>query len=109
MGHALTDGAVFLFVAKSRTRAKALYFEGTGVCLSAKRLEQGRFPAPWLHLHGDELTITANEQETSSALAAKIVDSAVAAPQAAMRMCILCDYGACRACPMHKFAAAGGA
>lgn len=61
MGHALTDGAIFLFVAKSRTRAKALYFDGTGVCLFAKRLEQGRFPAPWLHQHGNELTITANE------------------------------------------------
>jgi transposase len=61
MGHALTDGAVFLFVAKSRTRAKALYFDGTGVCLFAKRLEQGRFPAPWQHLNTALLMLTTNE------------------------------------------------
>lgn len=58
MGHALQDGAVFLFVAKSRTRAKALYFDGTGVCLFAKRLEQGRFAAPWLVSTDAAITMT---------------------------------------------------
>jgi transposase len=61
VGHALLDGAVFLFVAKSRTRAKALYFDGTGVCLFAKRLEQGRFAAPWLFEREAPITLTVSE------------------------------------------------
>jgi transposase len=43
----LLSGDVFLFVGKTRKRAKALYWDGTGVCLFAKRLEKGRFAAPW--------------------------------------------------------------
>jgi transposase len=43
----LLAGDVFLFVGKTRRRAKALYWDGTGVCLFAKRLEKGRFAAPW--------------------------------------------------------------
>jgi transposase len=61
MGHLLMDGAVFLFVAKSRTRAKALYFDGTGVCLFAKRLEQGRFAAPWLSKQVGPIVLSASE------------------------------------------------
>ena len=61
MGHALLDGAVFLFVAKSRRRAKALYFDGTGACLFAKRLEQDRFAAPWLFKREALITLTKSE------------------------------------------------
>jgi transposase len=43
----LLDGDLFLFVGKNRRRAKVLYFDGTGLCLLAKRLEQGLFGAPW--------------------------------------------------------------
>ena len=43
----LLEGDLFLFVSKSRKRAKVLYFDGTGLCLFAKRLEKGKFPAPW--------------------------------------------------------------
>ena len=60
-GHTFTSGAIFLFVAKSRTRAKALYFDGTGVCLFAKRLEIGRFAAPWQQAATRELTLTRTE------------------------------------------------
>jgi len=42
------SGDVFLFVSRDRHRAKALYWDGTGLCVFAKRLERGRFTAPWL-------------------------------------------------------------
>ena len=43
----LLSGDVYLFVGKSRRRAKALYWDGTGLVLVQKRLETGRFAAPW--------------------------------------------------------------
>jgi transposase len=43
----MLDGDLFLFVGKDRKRAKVLYFDGTGLCLFAKRLSSGQFPAPW--------------------------------------------------------------
>lgn len=47
MRQELLSGDVFLFVGKDRKRAKALFWDGTGLCVYAKRLEQGRFAAPW--------------------------------------------------------------
>jgi len=43
LGRDLLSGSLFLFVAKNRKRAKVLYFDGTGLCLFAKRMEKGRF------------------------------------------------------------------
>lgn len=39
----LLDGHVFVFFGNNRTRLKILFFDGTGLCLLSKRLEQGRF------------------------------------------------------------------
>ena len=41
------SGDLYLFVNKPRTRAKVLYWDGTGLCVFAKRLERGRFARLW--------------------------------------------------------------
>ena len=61
MKRELTSGELFLFVSRDRTRAKVLFWDGTGVCLFAKRLEKGRFVAPWERGEGDALTWTTSE------------------------------------------------
>ena len=40
------SGQLFLFRGKRRDYLKALYWDGTGLCLFAKRLEKGRFVWP---------------------------------------------------------------
>lgn len=40
-------GDCYLFVNRGRTRAKVLLYDGTGLCIYQKRLEQGRFAALW--------------------------------------------------------------
>lgn len=47
MGKDVAAGDVFLFVGKGRRRAKVLWFDGTGLVLLAKVLEQGQFAAVW--------------------------------------------------------------
>jgi transposase len=41
------SGDLYLFVASNRKRAKVLLWDGTGLCLYAKRLEKGRFAQVW--------------------------------------------------------------
>ena len=41
------DGDCFLFVNRARSRAKVLVWDGTGLCIYMKRLEQGRFACLW--------------------------------------------------------------
>lgn len=41
------EGDMYLFVAKNRRQARVLYWDGTGLVVVGKRLEKGRFNAPW--------------------------------------------------------------
>ncbi len=54
-------GDVFVFVGKDRKRAKALVWDGTGLCLYAKVLSRGHFAAPWTRAGEGELTLTMSE------------------------------------------------
>jgi transposase len=48
------SGALFVFFGKRRTALKVLFYDGTGLCLFYKRLEQGCFQVP----HGLEEGVT---------------------------------------------------
>ena len=43
------SGVAYVFRAKRADRIKALWFDGTGLVLAYKRLEQGRFAWPAVH------------------------------------------------------------
>ena len=47
LGRNPLSGELFLFVSRNLIRAKVLYWDGTGLCVFAKRLEQGRFSRLW--------------------------------------------------------------
>jgi transposase len=58
------EGGIFLFVGKNRKRAKVLFWDGTGTCVFAKRLERGTFAAPWRScriIKGEVCTFTEQE------------------------------------------------
>jgi transposase len=46
MGADPFSGAVYVFRAKRADRVKLVFWDGTGVCLLAKRLEDGKFRWP---------------------------------------------------------------
>lgn len=61
MKKSLLSGDVFVFIGRTRKRAKALYFDGTGLCLLAKRLETGHFAAPWTRPGEGPIELTTSE------------------------------------------------
>ena len=57
-GFNVMSGELFLFVERDRTRAKVLYWDGTRLCVFAKRLERLRFASPWQETGTMRLTTT---------------------------------------------------
>jgi transposase len=55
------SGDVFIFVSRDRVRAKTLHWDGTGLCVYAKRLERGRFARLWSDASDAPLTLTVSE------------------------------------------------
>ena len=61
LGHDLLRGDLYLFVNRRQTRAKVLFFDGTGLCIFMKRLERGKFAAPWSRTEEKTLRLTTSE------------------------------------------------
>jgi len=61
------DGHLYLFLNKRRRLAKALWFDGSGWCLLAKRLEAGSFQLP--PFDGDRAQVVIDGSTFASILA----------------------------------------
>ncbi len=61
LGRDPLSGDCFLFTGRSRTRAKVLLYDGTGLCLYHKRLEAGRFAPLWEQAEAGALELTLSE------------------------------------------------
>lgn len=60
-GHSIAAGDAFVFVGRSRRRAKVLWFDGTGLVLLSKVLETGRFAPVWERAKDGVATLTTSE------------------------------------------------
>lgn len=61
LGRDPLSGDLYLFCNRLRHRAKVLLWDGTGLCLYAKRLEKGRFACLWRDDTRDALELTDSE------------------------------------------------
>lgn len=55
------SGDLYLFVSRDRRRAKVLLWDGTGLCIYSKRLEEGRFACLWRSDEAGRLSLTMSE------------------------------------------------
>lgn len=55
------NGDVYIFVSRDRVRAKVLHWDGTGLCVYAKRLERGRFAPVWRDDGDAPIALTVSE------------------------------------------------
>lgn len=55
------SGDLFCFVNRTRKRAKVLMWDGTGLCIFSKRLEESRFASLWRDGDSPGLTLTVSE------------------------------------------------
>jgi len=61
LGHDPLSGDCYLFVNATRKRAKVLLWDGTGLCIYAKRLERGRFACLWRDTDAHVVRLTMTE------------------------------------------------
>jgi transposase len=61
MDNDVLRGDVFVFVGRRRHTAKVLWWDGTGMCLFAKRIGEGCFAAPWTRSGDGALRWTTSE------------------------------------------------
>lgn len=61
LGQDPLSGHLFLFTNRTRTRAKVLVWDGTGLCVYQKRLEQGRFALLRQASRGNGVELTMSE------------------------------------------------
>lgn len=61
LGQDPLSGHLFLFTNRSRTRLKAVVWDGTGLWVCAKRLERGRFG--WPRPDGESRSVTMRSEE----------------------------------------------
>jgi len=80
------SGDLFLFVARNRKRAKVLMWDGTGLCLYAKRLEKGRFAKLWAGEDTTSLQLTMSELQLFLE-GSRLVGKVAVSPE---RMCFKC-------------------
>ena len=59
MGHDPLSGQLFVFVSRRASQMKVLYFDRSGYCVWAKRLEAGRFISDWCAVRSREMDWTA--------------------------------------------------
>ena len=55
------SGDAFIFVSRDRVRTKVLHWDGTGLCIYAKRLERGRFARLWRDEGDAPIRLTVSE------------------------------------------------
>lgn len=58
LGQNPLSGNLFAFINRRRTQIKVLYFDRTGLCVWAKRLEAGRFLSDWAKVQTREMDWT---------------------------------------------------
>ena len=61
LGKDVLAGDCFLFTSRTRTSAKVLLYDGTGLALYCKRLEKGRFACLWKGKPGEPVALTTSE------------------------------------------------
>jgi transposase len=76
LGQDPLSGDCYLFVNATRKRAKVLLWDGTGLCIYAKRLERGRFACLWRDAAAAVVRLTMSELQLfleGSALVGRVV------------------------------------
>lgn len=58
LGQDPVSGQLFVYVNRRATHMKVLYFDRTGFCIWAKRLEAGRFISDWRTMHTRQMDWT---------------------------------------------------